>query len=78
MRCEICKQGVFGKKGITVLGIGAAHITCFEMEKKRRRMFGSIDISQLNDTEFNELYDLVMIEKNARSDNFENESIELF
>lgn len=33
MRCEICNERVFGKHGITLLGIGAAHTACFEMEK---------------------------------------------
>lgn len=78
MRCEICNERVFGKHGITVLGIGAAHTACFEMEKNNRREFGSIDISQLSDADFNDLYDMVMAEKNARSSNFIEGSVELF
>jgi len=78
MRCEICNQCVFGEDGITVLGIGAAHIACFEMEKSIRREFGNINISKLSSEDFNDLYDMVMSEKNARSNNFEERSVELF
>jgi len=78
MRCEICNECVFGEDGITVLGIGAAHVACFEMEKNIRREFGNINISRLNDEDFNDLYDMVMAERNVRASNFEEKSIELF
>ncbi|MAA71678.1 MAG: DUF2175 domain-containing protein, partial [Bermanella sp.] len=38
MKCELCSKPVFGNDGITVLGIGAAHVACFELEKNIRRV----------------------------------------
>ena len=63
MKCERCSKPVFGNDGITVLGIGAAHVACFELEKNIRRVFAGINISQLDEHKLNELHDMVLAEK---------------
>ncbi|MAA73037.1 MAG: DUF2175 domain-containing protein, partial [Bermanella sp.] len=73
-----CSKPVFGNDGITVLGIGAAHVACFELEKNIRRVFAGINISQLDEHKLNELHDMVLAEKNHRSGDFEENAIELF
>ncbi len=78
MKCEICHKPVFGKQGITVIGIGAAHVDCFEREKTLHRIFAGILISGLDDHAFNDLYEKVIMEKNARSLTQDQQSIELF
>lgn len=78
MKCEICQKPVFGKQGITVIGIGAAHVSCFEREKTLHRVFAGILISGLDDQTFNDLYEKVMIEKNARTLTQNEQAIELF
>ncbi|NVK38983.1 MAG: DUF2175 domain-containing protein [Gammaproteobacteria bacterium] len=78
MKCEICQQSVYGKDGITVIGIGAAHIQCFEREKAMYRVFAGILISELDDHAFNDLYEKVITEKNARSLDSTQREVELF
>lgn len=78
MRCELCAKSVFGNEGITVLGLGAAHITCFELEKNTRHIFEGLDIAKLDDQALNELHDMVLAEKNHRSGNFADIAVELF
>lgn len=78
MKCEICNKSVFGRDGVTVLGIGAAHKHCFELEKQIRRVFAGVNISRLDDQALDDLADMVAAEKNYRSNDFQLKSVELF
>ncbi|MBL4796387.1 MAG: DUF2175 domain-containing protein [Oleispira sp.] len=82
MRCHYCEKAVLGANPITLAGIGPAHDVCHQIQLTSARNFKGLDIAQLDDVQFNELSDLVMMEKNSRvsslgqaSDSFE---IELF
>ena len=67
MNCTYCDQPVLGKDPITVPGTGPAHASCHHSRLLSERVFGSLKISSLSEHELNELYDLVMMERNVRS-----------
>ena len=82
MRCNYCDKPVLGSNPITVAGIGSAHVICHQTRLTSERIFGSLNMTKLDDHQLNELSDMVIMERNARSvlmgasnDNFE---IELF
>lgn len=56
-----------GQDPITVPGIGPAHASCYHNRLLSERVFGALKISALSDHELNELYDLVMMERNVRN-----------
>ena len=66
MKCHYCDKAVFGKYGITVPNIGAAHVQCFQASQALKRTFQTLEISTLNDQELFELKELVLAEENAR------------
>ena len=85
MNCTYCHQAVLGKDPITVPGVGPAHASCHHSRLLSERVFGSLKISSLSEDELNELYDLVMMERNVRSaeqpksaDLAGNDDVELF
>lgn len=82
MRCSYCEKAVLGSGPITVPGVGPAHEVCYQTSLIRHRIFAGLNIAELDDLLLNELSDMVLMEKNARSsetsgseDDFE---IELF
>ncbi|MCT7357915.1 MULTISPECIES: hypothetical protein [Thalassolituus] len=66
MKCEFCHQSALAGKPITVSGIGIAHESCYERHLIEQRVFKTLNLRQLNETELSELHDLVQIEMNAR------------
>ncbi|PLY12650.1 MAG: DUF2175 domain-containing protein [Sedimenticola sp.] len=66
MRCEFCNQVVHGIDGITLPGKGVAHRTCFEIDRSTRRIFNTLDLSQLELPQLVDLKDLVLAEINDR------------
>jgi hypothetical protein len=66
MRCNYCEKSVLGESPITVPGIGPAHDICYQTRLTSERIFNGLNIAELNDVEFNELSDLVLMERNAR------------
>lgn len=67
MRCNYCNKTVLGSNPITVAGVGTAHNVCYQTRLTSERIFNGLNIAELNDIEFNELSDLVLMEKNLRS-----------
>ncbi len=78
MKCIICDQSVFGKQGMTAVGLGAIHRKCFPGHTMDVRVFQSLDVSALNQDEFMELKEIVLAEDNARNRSHEDVSVELF
>jgi hypothetical protein len=67
MRCNYCDKPVLGSAPITVSGIGPAHEICYKTRLTSERIFNGLNIAKLDDLEFNELSDLVLMERNSRS-----------
>ena len=78
MKCIICNEPVYGKQGLTAVGLGAIHKQCFPGHSLDRRVFQSLDVSALNDEDFIELKEIVLAEINAREGASQQASIELF
>jgi L-arabinose isomerase len=66
MRCVYCKKPVLGSDPITVPGAGPAHHICYQTRLTAERIFKGLNIAKLDDIQFNELSDLVLMEKNMR------------
>jgi hypothetical protein len=49
-----------------VPGIGPAHDICYQTRLTSERIFNGLNIAQLDDIQFNELSDLVLMERNSR------------
>jgi hypothetical protein len=58
---------VIGADPITVPGVGAAHDVCYQTRLTAERIFNGLNIAKLDDIQFNELSDLVLMEKNMRT-----------
>jgi len=54
---------VIGADPITVPGVGAAHHVCYQTRLTAERIFNGLNIAKLDDIQFNELSDLVLMEK---------------
>lgn len=67
MRCSYCDKTVLGAEPITVPGLGPAHEICYQAELVSNRVFSGLNIAQLTDQQLNELSDMVLMEKNART-----------
>lgn len=67
MRCNYCKKIVLGGSPITVPGIGPAHEVCYQTRLTSERIFQGLNIAELDDLQFNELLDLVLMERNSRA-----------
>jgi len=67
MRCNYCKKIVLGGNPITVPGIGPAHEVCYQTRLTSERIFQGLNIAELDDLQFNELSDLVLMERNSRA-----------
>jgi len=78
MKCIICNKPVYGKQGMTAVGLGAIHKKCFPGHSLDNRVFQSLDISALDDADFVELKEMVLAEINARENVNQQTSIELF
>ncbi|NVK38982.1 MAG: DUF2175 domain-containing protein [Gammaproteobacteria bacterium] len=78
MKCEFCSKPVFGKEGITVIGLGASHVECFEIERTTRRVFAGVSLNELDERGLTNLYEMVMTEMNARSEKYQDSSVEFF
>lgn len=82
MRCSYCEKTVLGCSPITVPGLGPAHEMCYQTNLVNKRIFAGLNIAQLDDLQLNELSDMVLMEKNARtsetSGSFDDFEIELF
>jgi hypothetical protein len=78
LKCIICDQSVFGKQGMTAVGLGAIHRKCFPGHSMDIRVFQSLDVSALNQDEFIELKEIVMAEANVRDRESLEASVELF
>jgi len=78
MKCIICNKPVYGKQGMTAVGLGAIHKKCFPGHSLDNRVFQSLDVSALNDEDFVELKEIVLAEINARENVSPKTSIELF
>lgn len=81
MRCIFCDNDILKSSSrlghpVTLQGRGIAHSVCTEEDLVVRRIFGSIHIGDLNDSDLHELKDLVVSEINARQGL--NEEVELF
>ena len=67
---------------ITVSGSGSAHVGCYQTRLITERIFAGVNIAKLDDSELNELSDIVLMEKNSRSsvtgDGADDLGIELF
>ncbi|AHK17800.1 MAG: DUF2175 domain-containing protein [Thalassolituus sp.] len=66
LNCVFCNKLVFGTTGVTVPNQGPAHQYCYQAHVALKRTFQSLDISALNESEFNDLKDLVLSEANER------------
>ena len=66
MRCNYCEKPVLGASPVTVPGIGPAHDICYQTRLTSERIFNGLNIAQLDDIQFNELSDLVLMERNSR------------
>jgi len=66
MRCNYCEKPVLDASPITVPGIGPAHAVCYQTRLISERIFKGLNIAQLDDIQFNELSDLVLMERNSR------------
>ena len=78
MHCCYCNKSVFGNNGMTVPGVGAAHVPCFQADQLLKRTFQSLEINALNEHELQELHELVIAEQNSRNRIGEEDDIELF
>lgn len=67
MRCHYCEKEVLGSNPITVPGIGPAHDICHQTRLTSERIFNGLNIAKLDDLQFNELSDLVLMERNSRA-----------
>jgi hypothetical protein len=67
MRCYYCEKEVLGSSPITVMGIGPAHDICHKTRLTSERIFNGLNIAKLDDLQFNELSDLVLMERNFRA-----------
>ena len=67
MRCHYCEKEVLGENPITVTGIGPAHDICHQTRLTSERIFNGLNIAKLDDVQFNELSDLVLMERNIRA-----------
>lgn len=67
MRCYYCQKNVLGADPITVMGIGPAHDGCHQTRLTSERIFQGLNIAKLDDVQFNELSDLVLMERNFRA-----------
>ncbi|MCJ8312619.1 MAG: hypothetical protein MJK11_06580 [Pseudomonadales bacterium] len=63
---------------MTVPGIGAAHSFCFQADQLLKRTFQNLEINALNDTELQDLHELVIAEQNSRNRVGNDDDIELF
>lgn len=66
MRCNYCEKPVLDASPITVPGIGPAHDICYQTRLTSERIFKGLNIAELDDIQFNELSDLVLMERNSR------------
>ena len=80
MKCEYCDKPVYGEDGLTIPGKGVAHKTCFEIDKSSKRIFQTLDLSELEPTQLIDLKDLVLAEINERERGTDTDfdDIELF
>ena len=82
MRCSYCEKAVLGSSPITVPGLGPAHEICYQTNLVSNRIFAGLNIALLDNQQLNELSDMVLMEKNARtsetSGSFDDFEIELF
>ena len=67
MHCNYCHKPVLGSNPITVAGVGTAHVVCYQTRLTSERIFNGLNIAKLDDIQFNELADLVLMERNFRS-----------
>jgi hypothetical protein len=67
MLCTYCNKPVLGSDPITVPGVGPAHHICYQTRLTAERIFKGLNIAKLDDIQFNELSDLVLMEKNMRT-----------
>ena len=67
MKCQYCKQAVFGANGITIVGVGSSHKSCLEAELALSRVFKGLDLSSLNHIELADLKEIVLSEETSRS-----------
>jgi len=69
MKCCFCGKSVLsGGTPITIPSIGSAHQECYQKHLIEERVFRSLNLRHLCDTELSELYDLVVMERNERGD----------
>lgn len=77
MRCVYCDCNVVGSRDVVAVEGGApAHANCYQFDLMSQRVFKSLKLTALTDSELNDLFDLVRLEMNSRSPAANN--IELF
>ncbi|MFC3150192.1 DUF2175 domain-containing protein [Litoribrevibacter euphylliae] len=52
---------------VTVEGGAPAHANCYQFDLMSQRVFKSLKLTALTDSELNDLFDLVKLEMNSRS-----------
>ncbi|GLQ32086.1 hypothetical protein GCM10007876_25650 [Litoribrevibacter albus] len=68
MRCVYCDASVVGSRdAVTVEGGAPAHANCYKYKLVSQRVFRDIKLTDLTDSELNELHELVKSEVNSRS-----------
>ncbi|MAD45129.1 MAG: hypothetical protein CMI02_00865 [Oceanospirillaceae bacterium] len=68
MKCCFCgKSALKGGTPTTVPGTGIAHQECYKKHLIDERVFKTLNLRHLQDSELSELSDLVQMEKNARN-----------
>ena len=78
MKCIYCNKSVFGGDCLTVPNEGPAHMQCYAANQALKRTFQNLNITALNDTELQELKELVLAEENARGRGSSDDDVELF
>lgn len=78
MRCAFCSKSVFGSTGITVPGLGSAHLECFQVNESMKRQFEGLNITELTDEKLEDLKNMVLTEYNHRNRVEDCDDVELF
>lgn len=66
MKCCFCFKSALGGTPITAPGIGPAHQACYEKYLIEQRVFQSLNLRNLTDTELGDLLEMATMERNAR------------